>query len=208
MTTPRTPLLTGLLLVVLSSCTTAPATTAAQVIPTVVQASASTGYEGTPAPWPTEWTPEPSSSAPDPEAPAAPADQGTTAAAPDQATTRAPTSPKTTSPAKPKTTTAAAPKTTAAAPPPPAPKTTAPAGPGSVTVRCYPMTGSMAGWSHGTISFTHPGPFLSTITVNGVSYSDSGNASGSGIGASAKETTPGHGTCSGSVAGITKSASY
>ena len=76
-------------------------------------------------------------------------------------------------------------------------------GPGTLAFKCFPQG---EGLTRVSMTWTNPG-FAATVTVNGVSYS-AGPSWSTGLGFSAKETTPGHGTCSGRVGGESRSGSY
>lgn len=119
------------------------------------------------------------------------------------ATRAATTAPKTTTKAATTTRTATTTKAaTTAAPPPPA-TTAKPSGPGTVTIQCFAGGG---GVSRVILKWTNPG-FNASVTVNGHTYPLINTAS-TGLGSSAPETTPGHGSCSGTVGGVSRSGSY
>lgn len=193
----RHPILTVLCLAVLGTAggCIAPVETTTASTPA---AAAYTPDGTTIAPFPGPEAPveTPTSVATDPAAPTPTADPVATGG-----TQPAATAPKTT--AKPATTKPATTKTTTAAPPPPPATTVKPSGPGTVTLKCFPQGG---GLTRVSLTWTNPG-FAASVTANGVTYSD-GPSGSTGLGASVKETTPGHGTCSGSVGGVSKSGSY
>jgi len=209
MTRPRILIGLTLVLVSLGGCV-APATTITAVTPAAA-----------------DYTPDGTTVAPFP-GPAAPVDTPTAAvatdpAAPAPASTEAPGAGPTTqsvATAAPRTTAAKAPTTTrpttVAPPPPPAtttrpstvapppPATTAkPASPGTVSLQCF-AAGS--GVTRVILTWTNPG-FGASVTVNGHTYPLLNTAS-TGLGSSAPESPTGHGSCSGTVGGITKTGSY
>lgn len=178
------------------------------VAPAVTNADATPAIAYTPdsgvtvAPFPGPEAPVDESSAPAPTDPTV-SPATTTAEDPATTTTRAATSaPRTTTKATTaKATTKAA--TTTAPPPAPATTTAKPSGPGTVTLQCFAGGG---GVSRVILKWTNPG-FNSSVTVNGHTYPLLNTAS-TGLGSSAPETTPGHGSCSGTVGGVSKSGSY
>lgn len=118
------------------------------------------------------------------------------------ATRTAPSAPKTTT----KAATTKAPTTkapTTAAPPPPPATTAKPSGPGTVVLKCFAQAG---GYTRVSLTWSNPG-FAASVTANGKTFSDPASGS-TGLGASVKETTPGHGSCSGTVGGVPKYGSY
>lgn len=140
-----------------------------------------------------------------------------TAASPTTARSQgAPAAPATTSVAKTnpvaQQTQAAAPATTEVAAPPPAattteappPATTAPVapGPGTVSISCTRSSNR----TKATLRWQNQG-FIATVVVNGKSFTQTYTKTTSYT-VSSSETTPGHGTCIGTVEGQTATDSY
>lgn len=122
----------------------------------------------------------------------------------------APTSVAKTAPAAQQTQTAApattdavqAPPTTAAPPPPPATTAAVAPGPGTVSITCTRSSGR----TKATLKWQNQG-FMATVVVNGKSFTQTYTKTTSYT-VSTAETTPGHGTCVGTVEGQTATDSY
>lgn len=197
MTHPRILIILGLLLVGGVASCTRPAATAETTPSTSMSASDSPSA----TPSASDSSATPAMSATPTDAPATAAAPVTAAAPPAAGTAKAPT----TKAATKATTTTKATRTTAAPPPPPPPPATTvkPAGPGTVTLKCYPLGD---GRTRVSLTWQNTG-FGASVTANGKKYSTS-DTTVTGYGAGIPETTPGHGSCSGTVGGITKTGSY